>query len=112
MGTSPSTAYVWAIIISLVLFLIAALIAYMIPNKPGGKDIKDRKVWYWVLFVAVICVSFGVNYIIGADIKIPTKHAAYLTASAIATGVGAVLYLILGILLSKMMPKSKPGSWF
>ena len=112
MGTSPSVAYVWAIVISLLLFLVAVIIAYMIPNKPGGKDISSRKMWFWVLFVVVIVASFGVNYYIGSGIKIPTKYAAYLTASAISTGVGAVIYLILGVVLSKMMPTSKLGSWF
>ncbi|MDE6741235.1 MAG: hypothetical protein K2J58_02770 [Muribaculaceae bacterium] len=112
MGTSTAVAYVWAIIISLVLLLLAAIIAYMIPNKPRGKDIGQRRVWFWVLFIVVIIASFGLNAWIASDIKIPSKHSAYLTASAIATGVAAVVYLIIGFGLSKGMQKSKLGSWF
>lgn len=112
MGTSTSVAYVWAIVISLVLLLLAAIIAYMIPNKPRGKDIGQRRVWYWVLFVVVVAASFGLNAWIASGILIPTRHAAYMTASAIATGVAAVIYLVLGIGLSKGMKKSKLGSWF
>ncbi|MDE6379196.1 MAG: hypothetical protein K2L11_01890 [Muribaculaceae bacterium] len=112
MGTSTSVAYIWAIVISLVLLLLAAIIAYMIPNKPRGKDIAQRRTWYWVLFVIVIVASFGLNAWIANGILIPSKHAAYLTAAAIATGVAAVIYLVLGIGLSKGMKKSKLGSWF
>lgn len=112
MGTSPAVAYVWAIVISLFLLVVAIVVANMIPNKPGGKDISQRRVWFWILFIVVIAASFGLNFWIGSGIKIPTKHAAYLTASAIATGVGAVIYLVLGIVLSKAMKRSKLGSWF
>lgn len=112
MGTSPAVAYVWAIIISFVLLLIAAVIAYMIPNKPRGKDISQRRVWYWVLFIATIGIAFGLNAWIASDIKIPSKHTAYLTASAIATGIAALIYIIVGFGLSKGMKKSKLGSWF
>ena len=112
MGTSPSVAYVWAIVISLVVLLIAALVAYMIPNKPRGKDIGQRRAWYWILFVVMVAVSFGVNACIANGINIPSKHDAYFEASAYATGVAALVYIIVGLLLSKGMSKSKLGSWF
>lgn len=112
MGTTPSVAYIVAIIICIFLFLVAVVISNMIPNQPGGKDIIQRRVWYWILFAATVSVTFGVNYIIGSGIAIPSKHAAYLTASGIGTGIAAAIYLILGICLSKGMKRSKIGSWF
>lgn len=112
MGTSVSVAYVWAIIICIFLLVVAAAIAYMIPNKPGGKDISQRRVWYWILFVVTIGLSFGLNAWIAASIKIPSRHSAYLTAAAIATGIAAALYILIGLCLSKGMKRSKLGSWF
>lgn len=112
MGTSVITAYAWAIIICIVFLLIAVIIATVIPNKPGGKDISQRKTWFWVCFVLVILVSFTINWILASDIKIPSKHSDYVTATAISTGVAAALYIIAGVCLSKGMKRSKLGSWF
>jgi len=112
MGTSVITAYAWAIVICIVLLIIAAIIANLIPNKPGGKDISQRKAWYWICFVLVILLSFGINWFFANDIKIPSKHDDYVTATVIATGVAAILYIIIGIGLSKGMKRSKLGSWF
>lgn len=112
MGTSVVVAYVWGVVISLVLILIAAIIANLIPNKPGGKDISQRKTWYWICFVLAVGLTFGINMIIAKGILIPSKHADYVTASAISAGVAAVIYLIIGIVLSKSMKRSKLGAWF
>lgn len=112
MGTSPVIAYVWAIAICLVCILVAAIIANMIPNTPGGKDITKRKVWFWIIFVLAVVLTFVVNLIIAGGIKVPSKHDDYMLASAIATGIGAVLYILIGLCLSKGMKRSKLGSWF
>lgn len=112
MGTSVIVAYVWALVICLILLLIAAIIANLIPNKPGGKDISQRKTWYWICFVLTIGLAFGINMVIASKIMIPTKHAAYVTAAAISAGVAGALYIILGVGLSKGMKRSKLGSWF
>lgn len=112
MGTSATIAYVWAIIISLVFFVIAAVISNMILNKAGGKDIKQRRVWFWICFILGVGIGFGVNMYLAMDIRIPTKHAEFMTASGIAAGVAAVIYIVLGVVLSKSMKRSKIGSWF
>lgn len=112
MGTSVSIAYIWAIIISVCILLLAAVVAFMIPNKPRSKDIGQRRTWYWILFVVCIGLAFGINMMIASGIKIPTKHTAYVTATAISTGVAALIYVIVGICLSKGMKRTKLGSWF
>lgn len=112
MGTSVIVAYVWALVICLVCLLIAAVIANLIPNKPGGKDISQRRTWYWICFVAAVGLSFGINVIIASKIAIPSKHDAYMTAAAISAGICAVLYILVGLGLAKGMKRSKLGSWF
>lgn len=112
MGTSPVVAYVWALAICLVMLLIAAIVAIVIPNKPGGQDIRTRRVAYWICFVIMAVAAFCINMWLSSDIKIPSKHDAYVTASAIATGVAALLYIVIGLILSKGMKRSKLGSWF
>lgn len=112
MGTSVLVAYVWALVICLVVLLIAAIIANLIPNKPGGKDITQRKRWYWICFVIAVGLSFGINMIIASKIAIPSKHDAYVTATAISAGICAILYILIGLGLSKGMKRSKLGAWF
>lgn len=112
MGPSTSVAYVWAIVISLVFLLIAAIIANLISNKPGGRDISQRKTWFWVCFVLALAVMLAVNFIIAYGIHVPTRHSEYLTATGISAAVGAVVYILLGVGLSKGMSRSKLGSWF
>lgn len=112
MGTSVIVAYVWALVLCLACLLIAAVIANLIANKPGGKDIAQRKTWYWIFFVVAVGLSFGINMVIASKIGIPSKHSAYVTASAISAGVCAVLYILLGLGLAKGMKRSKIGSWF
>lgn len=112
MGTSVATAYIWAVVISLVVLLIAVIIANMIPNKPGGKDIGQRRAWYWVLFVVAIGATFGINMMLASSIMVPSKKDAFITASAISAGVAALIYIIMGLVLSKGMKRSKIGSWF
>ena len=112
MGTSVVVAYVWAVVISLALLLIAIIIANLIPNRPGGKDISQRRMWFWVLFVVTAVASFGVNFWIANGIKIPSKHADFMLAAAISAGVAVVIYVLLGFILSKAMKRSKLGTWF
>ena len=112
MGTSVVVAYVWALVICIVALLLAAVVAYMIPNKPGGKDISQRRVWYWVLFVVAVVVALCINMVLASKISIPSKHDAYMMATAISTVVCAAVYVVLGVCLSKGMKRSKLGSWF
>lgn len=112
MGPSTSVAYIWAIVISLVFLVISAIVANMISNKPGGRDIKQRRTWYWILFVLALVVMIGINIFLAYTIKVPTRHSAYMTATGISTAVGAVLYILLGVFLSKGLSRSKLGSWF
>lgn len=105
-------AYVWALVICIVMLLAAAVIAYMIPNKPGGKDISQRRVWYWVLFVAAVVLTIVINMILAAKITIPSKHDAFMMAAAISAVTCGAVYVMLGVCLSKGMKRSKLGSWF
>lgn len=112
MGPNTSVAYVWAIVISLVFLLIAAIIANLISNKPGGKDISQRRTWFWVCFILAVATMLAINFTVAFGIKVPTRHDAYMTAAGVSAAVGAVIYILLGLGLSKGMSRSKLGSWF
>lgn len=109
---SISSAYMWALIIMVVFFLIALVIANMIVYKPKDPGTTTRRIWFWVLCIASVVGGYVVNMIISAKIGVPTIKSAYDLHSAIAAGVALVVYILAGFCISKMFPKSKVGTWF
>ena len=46
-----SSAYILAIIVCAVMFIISAVVANLITFKPDLSDVAKRKVWFWVIGV-------------------------------------------------------------
>jgi len=109
---SISSAYMWAIIVMAVFFLLAVLVANMILYKPNNPGTTQRRVWFWVFCVASAVIGFVINYFIGHNIDVPSLQSSYYMHSAIAAGVGIVIYVIAGFALSKIFSSSKIGTWF
>lgn len=111
---SPSVAYIIGIVVSLVLLLIAAIISnsieYEMTSNP--KDKGKRKMWFWIFAAASIVVTFIVGYFLSTGIRVPSKSAAFLTATGIASGVSFVVYVVLGFIISKMNGHGKLSNWF
>lgn len=99
-------------VVLILLFIIAVAISMAIINKPGGSDIGQRKVVFWVLAILTPIISFLINYYKSTGIEIPTDQADYQLQSAIAAGVVLVVFILAGLGISKASPKSKLGSWF
>ncbi len=109
---SLTSAYMWAIVVMVIFFLIATLIANMVLYKPNNPGTAPCRLWFWILCVATGVVGFLINFFIGQGITVPTIKSAYLMHAAIATGVSVLLYIIIGFCVSKMFPSSKVGRWF
>jgi hypothetical protein len=109
---SMTSAYMWSCVVMAVCFLIAVVIANMILFKPGNTGVTHRRIWFWILCVATGIVGFLINYGIGSNITVPSIQANYYMHSGIAAGVSVVIYIILGLVLSKMFSNSKIGTWF
>jgi len=109
-----TTAYIISVVIALVFLLLSVLIANAIKFQGGSnpKDPQKRKMWFWILAVLNPAVIFLLGYFVfkpEANILIVNN---YVTALSIGTGIGFVLYIILGFVLSKIFPTGKLGSWF
>ena len=87
--------YILGAILGVVLLLIAAIIATMIDYIGGSSDEDSKKRRFW--FSKTIA---------------PNLESKFMITNIIGSIIATVVYLILGIILSKIFSKGKLGSWF
>lgn len=109
---SITSAYMWALIVMVVCFLLATLVANLILFKPNDPGTTARRIWFWVLCVAAGIIGFVINFIIGKSISVPSIQSDFYMHAGIAAGVSVVIYIVLGFVISKIFPNSKVGTWF
>ncbi|MDE5642757.1 MAG: hypothetical protein K2F74_03755 [Muribaculaceae bacterium] len=109
---SITSAYMWAIVVMVVAFLLAVIISNLILFKPNNPGTTKRRVCFWILCITAGVVGFIINFIIGSGISVPSNQSAYFMHSGIAAGVCVLLFIFIGFLVSKMFPNSKVGTWF
>lgn len=106
-------AYIIGVCATVVMLLISMLVANLISYRPDNGDIKTRKIWFWILGAITPVVSFLVSFFfVYLDIKGHAKQESFMTAMVIATISSFVLYVVLGIVLSKVKKHGKMGNWF
>lgn len=104
--------YILLPIIGLGVLLVAALISNMIKYEGGAnpKDPRKRKIVFWLFFVLNPLIAYSVGLAMSPDAGIAkTQHMQSLP---VGLGIGVVVYLLLGFILSKVMKTSKVGNWF
>lgn len=109
-----TSAYIIAVIISVVILIVSVIIATAIKFKGGAnpRDRKKRKLWFWVLAF----INPAVIYLLGYFVFKPDANLMvvnnYLSALGIGTIIGFFLYIIAGLILSRLFPNTKIGNWF
>lgn len=94
------------------MLLLAILISNAIKFEGGSKpkDSGKRKLVFWLFFLLNPGVSYAVGLLMSPASGIAkTKHMDTLP---IGLAIGVVVYLVLGVTISKLMKKSKVGNWF
>lgn len=129
---SPMTPIIVGVLAALVFILLAILVANMIKFDPGAnpKDKQKRRLWFWILGVLATVVAFVVIYfafppitsievfsnmrgVTQDDIKdFKVNYHNYMLWSGIATAGTFVLYVLMGLVLSKLFKTKKIGNWF
>ena len=129
---SPMTPIVIGVLSALVFVLLAVLVANMIKFDPGAnpKDKQKRRLWFWILAVLATIVSFVLIYVVFPpicsievfqtikgvkqdEIKVFTQNLhSYNLWSGISTGATFVIYVLVGLVLSKLFKTKKIGNWF
>ena len=121
--------FVVAIVCALGFLLLAILISSLIKYEPGSnpKDPKKRRLWFWILGVLAVILAFVLLFFV---IPVPVEAidwtkftpkqkadydnlmAHYMMMAGIATGTCFVVYVVLGLILSKVFKNKKIGDWF
>ena len=109
-------SYITSIIAAGLFILIAALISNMIQFEGGSnpKDPGKRKMWFWVMAI----LNPVLFYVLSAFVLAPNPeidemvYDDYITSLPIAAGIGFVVYVVMGFVLSKVFKNGKLGNWF
>lgn len=115
MNDSKITAYVIAAVVLLVMICLAALSATLIKYQRGAnpKDKQKRKIFFWLFGALCPVIVFIAGYFtVYSNISIPTLKNSFLTHLSIGAIISLVVYIILGVILSKMFRNGKIGHWF
>lgn len=108
-----SSAYILAIVVCAVMFLVSILISNTIAYKPDMSDVTKRKVWFWVLGILTPVLGFALNYgIFFLKIHARSKQTDFLTAMAIAAALSFLVYVIAGFVAAKVSKTGKLSNWF
>lgn len=126
---SDINMFIVAIVCALGFLLLAMLVASLIKYEPGSnpKDPKKRRLWFWILGVVALIIAFVLLFFVfpvpvdGIDwTRFTPKQkqdyqnlmAHYNMMAGIATGTCFVVYVVLGLILSKIFKTKKIGDWF
>lgn len=110
-----TNTYMFAIIASIVMLGLAILIASMIQFQSGAnpKDRMKRKVWFWVLAVLTPILFYVYNLILVVpNIKAGPAMNKFFMHSALSPVVAFAVFVIMGIVVSKIFKRKKVGNWF
>jgi len=107
--------YILSAVVAIVFILLAVVSANLIKFE-GGTNPKDpgkRRVWFWLLAALSPIAFLGYNLllVIPELCKGPAS-SKFSMHPFIATGIVLVLYILIGLVLSKTMKRGKVGNWF
>jgi sulfoxide reductase heme-binding subunit YedZ len=109
-------AYVIAIATVILVMLIAAFSAHAIQFQGGANpaDKKKRKLWFWILSILAPIITYVVGaFVIHPDPEMDQMaYEEHMNALPIASLVALVLYILIGLVLSKMKVSIKIAHWF
>ena len=108
-----ATFYIIGTVVSVIVLLVSVMIANKIEFLPDSSDVKSRKTWFWIVSILAPVLTFLLGYLfVYQGLKVPSQKTAAMTAMLISSGVAWVVYIVLGIIISKAFRNKKIGNWF
>lgn len=106
------TAYIWSLVVFVIFFLVTIIISNMVPYKPNNTGAGKRRIVFWVFAVLTFAISFLINIAVASNITVQSIKDEYINNSIIGSGAAIVLFILIGLVISKACPKTKVGTWF
>lgn len=107
--------YMVSIFSAIIILVLAILVASMIQYQSGAnpKDKMKRKLWFWIFAVLSPISVFTYNFIfVLPNIKAGPAMNKFSLHNGISPIVAFVIYLVFGIVISKIFKRKKIGNWF
>ena len=109
-------SYITSIIFAGLFILIAAVVSNAIKFEGGAnpKDPGKRKMWFWIMAILNPVLFF----VISAFVLAPNPendqmvYDNFKDSLPIAAGIGFVVYIVLGFVLSASIKNGKINNWF
>ena len=110
-----TNTYMFAVMTAIVMIGIAILVASMIQFQSGAnpKDRMKRKIWFWILAVLTPVIFFLYNlFLVLPNIKAGPAMNKFSLHSGLSPVIAFVLFVVFGIVISKLFKRKKVGNWF
>ena len=105
--------YICAIVASVVALILAIVLSNGVSFQPDLSDVGKRKGIFWVSSIVAPIVSAALAFLlVYMDLKTGSKKSAFMLHMAIGLAVSWVVYVVLGVIVSKANKQGKLGSWF
>jgi ABC-type arginine/histidine transport system permease subunit len=106
--------YLLAVIVAIIFVGISWIVAKLIKWE-GGRDPKDagkRRAAFFIIWFVAIASFFLYNMVVVSEKVAPNLQSRFSMVNYLSTLLLAVVYLIVGFILSKLLKSSKYGTIF
>ena len=110
-----TNTYMFAVVTAIVMLGLAILVASMIQYQSGAnpKDRMKRKMWFWILGIITPIIFYVYNLtLVMPNIKAGPAMNKFFTHSALSPVLAFAIFVILGVIVSKIFKRKKVGNWF
>ncbi len=110
-----TNTYMFAVVTAIVMLGLAILVASMIQYQSGAnpKDRIKRKTWFWILGILTPIIFYVYNLtMVMPNIKAGPAMKKFSTHGALSPVVAFAIFVILGVVISKIFKRKKVGNWF
>lgn len=113
MSTIIVQVYIYALVASVIALMLAIVFSNKVSFRPDLSDVGKRKSIFWFMSIAAPVVSALLTFLlVYIGLKTGSKKNACMLHMLIGLVVSWIIYVVLGLVVSKANKQGKLGSWF